>query len=62
MELAARSGTDAAPAQQGYIDLTKSSWILIDVIVRHPQLNLLDPGIRFDVELLANVSYHPETA
>lgn len=27
-----------------------------------PQLNLLDPGIRFDVELLANVSSHPETA
>lgn len=40
---------------QGYADLIKASWILIDVIARHPQLNLLDPGIRFDAELLAEV-------
>lgn len=40
---------------QGYADLIKSSWILIDVIARHPQLNLLDPGIRYDAELLAEV-------
>lgn len=42
---------------QGYADLIKSSWILIDVIARHPQLNLLDPGIRYDAELLAEVDH-----
>lgn len=42
---------------QGYADLVKSSWILIDVIARHPQLNLLDPGIRYEAELLAEVGY-----
>lgn len=54
-ELSARSLADITVSQQGYINLIKSSWILIDVIVRHPQLNLLDSGIRYDVELLANV-------
>ena len=43
---------------QGYLDLVKASWILIDVIRRHPQLNLLNTGIRYEVELLAEVSYH----
>lgn len=55
MELSARSLADITVSQQGYINLIKASWILIDVIVRHPQLNLLDSGIRYDVELLANV-------
>lgn len=55
MELSARSLTDILGSQQAYINLIKSSWILIDVIARHPQLNLLDSGIRYDVELLANV-------
>lgn len=55
MELSARSLAEIAVSQQGYINLIKASWILIDVIVRHPQLNLLDSGIRYDVELLANV-------
>lgn len=41
---------------QGYLDLIKASWILIDVIARHPQLNLLDTVVRGDVELLAEVS------
>lgn len=43
-------------SQQGYVDLIKASWILIDVIARHPQLNLLDTGVRCEVELLAEVS------
>lgn len=43
--------------KQGYLDLIKASWILIDVIARHPQLNLLDTGVRCDVELLAEVSF-----
>lgn len=42
-------------SKQGYTDLIKASWILIDVIKRHPQLNLLDPSIRYDAELLAEV-------
>lgn len=36
-------------------DLIKASWILIDVIARHPQLNLLESSIRYDAELLADV-------
>lgn len=48
-------------SQQAYIDLIKSSWILIDVIAHHPQLNLLEPGISFNVELLANVRYQRES-
>lgn len=55
MELTARSPMDATPAQQGYIDLIKASWILIEVIARHPQLKLLDPGNRSEVDLLASV-------
>ncbi|KAL0631674.1 hypothetical protein Q9L58_009454, partial [Maublancomyces gigas] len=54
MELAGGSSSNVASSQQGYINLIKASWILIDVIARHPQLNLLDSGIRYDVELLAN--------
>lgn len=48
--------TEHIVSQQGYLDLIKASWILIDVIARHPQLNLLDSGIRCEVELLAEVS------
>lgn len=55
MELPDGSPSNVTSSQQGYINLIKASWILIDVIARHPQLNLLDSGIRFDVELLANV-------
>lgn len=44
-------------SRQRYTDLIKSSWILIDVIARHPQLNLLDSPVRYDIELLADVSY-----
>lgn len=43
-------------SNQGYLDLIKASWILIDVIARHPQLNLLDTVVRCNVELLAEVS------
>lgn len=49
--------SDRKLSLQGYADLVKSSWILIDVIARHPQLNLLDPGIRYEAELLAEVCY-----
>lgn len=58
MELSGGSSSNVVGFQQGYINLIKASWILIDVIARHPQLNLLDSGIRCDVELLANVCLH----
>lgn len=43
-------------SHQGYLDLIKAAWILIDVIARHPSLNLLDSGVRCEVELLGQVS------
>lgn len=54
MALTEKEGT--AISQQGYVDLIKASWILIDVIARHPQLNMLDSVVRCEVELLAEVS------
>jgi hypothetical protein len=41
--------------QQGYINLVKASWILIDVVVRHPQLSYLDNEVRIEVDALAAV-------
>lgn len=52
-----RDPSDDSISQQGFADLVKASWILVDVIARHPQLNLLDPAIRYDAEILAEVSY-----
>lgn len=49
--------SDRQLSMQGYTDLVKSSWILIDVIARHPQLNLLDSSIRYEAELLAEVGH-----
>lgn len=53
MTLAQRA--DPSVPRQGFVDLIKASWILIDVIARHPQLNLLDSVVRCEVELLAEV-------
>lgn len=47
---------DQTLPQQGYLDLIKASWILVDVIARHPQLNLLDTSVRYEVEILTEVS------
>ncbi|KAA8911289.1 ankyrin repeat-containing domain protein [Sphaerosporella brunnea] len=44
--------TEETIFRQGYLNLMKASWILIDVIVRHPQLNFLHNTLRYDVELL----------
>ena len=52
------SGESLSVTGQGYLDLVKASWILIDVIKRHPQLNLLNTSIRYEMELLAEVSRH----
>lgn len=53
------TGSASEPGQtvstQGYTDLIKASWVLIDVIARHPQFNLLDSMIRLDAEQLAEV-------
>ena len=40
----------------GYINLIKSSWVLIDIIARHPQLNFLIPDVQYEVKLLATAS------
>ena len=45
-------------AGQGYLGLVKASWILIDVIKRHPQLNLLNASIRYELGLLAEGNYY----
>lgn len=55
MALSAGSQAEFAVTEQGYINLIKASWLVIGVIVRQPQLNCLDSGVRYDVELLANV-------
>ena len=38
-----------------YKSLIKASWILSDVITKHPQLNLLEAAIHYDVRFLAEV-------
>jgi hypothetical protein len=42
-------------SRHGYLKLVKAAWILIDVVVRHPQLSYLDASVRMDVEALAGV-------
>lgn len=44
-------------SQQGYADLIKAAWILVDIIGRHPQLDFLDSGIRYEVVQLTQVSF-----
>ena len=42
-----------------YKSLIKASWILSDVITKHPQLNLLKAAIQYDVQALAEARiYH----
>ncbi|KAI5838486.1 hypothetical protein DFP73DRAFT_256218 [Morchella snyderi] len=52
-ELLANHPPGSLPSKQGYTDLIKASWILLDVIQRHPQLNLVDTGIQGDALVLA---------
>lgn len=42
-------------SHQGYADLIKAAWILVDIIGRHPQLDFLDSGIRYEVVQLTQV-------
>lgn len=48
------------PAQsvstESYVSLFKVSWILTDIVQRHPQRIILEPGARHDAEVLAEVS------
>ena len=37
--------------------LIKASWVLSDVISKHPQLSLLDSAVQLDVEALAEVRF-----
>ncbi|KAH0607884.1 uncharacterized protein H6S33_001936 [Morchella sextelata] len=37
---------------QGYANLIKAAWILIDIITRHPQLDFLETSTAYGVELL----------
>lgn len=46
---------DRSVPRQGYVDLIKASWILIDLIAGHPQLNLLHSAVRCEVGLLAEM-------
>lgn len=55
-DLSADLSSDGSVSHQAYTDLVKASWILIDVIAKHPQFNLLDPSIQYDAEVLAEVS------
>ena len=42
-----------------YTSLIKASWILSDVITKHPQLSLLEAAIQYGVQALAEVRvYH----
>lgn len=43
------------------MNLVKSSWILVEVIVRHPQLNYVESDVGYEVKILAAVSI-PSTA
>lgn len=49
------SATGQTISQQGYADLIKAAWILVDIIGRHPQLDFLDSGIRYEVVQLTQV-------
>jgi hypothetical protein len=43
---------------QAYADLLKASWILIDIISKHPQMKFWSPTSEyFQVQLLAEVCY-----
>ncbi|KAF8244856.1 hypothetical protein K440DRAFT_557690 [Wilcoxina mikolae CBS 423.85] len=55
MEIDTRSPSDATVPQGGYMNLVKASWILVDVIARHPQSNVLDSDVQFEVQLLVGM-------
>lgn len=60
MNLYVGSSSGQIISQQGYADLIKAAWILVDIIGRHPQLDFLDSGIRYEVVQLTQVSFPPK--
>jgi len=55
MQLNLGPGSGSAVSHAVYKSLIKASWILSDVITKHPQLNLLEAAIQYDVQALAEV-------
>lgn len=55
-----RDSPEKMLSKQGYADLVKASWILVDLIAQHPQLNLLGSDVRCDAEVLAEVRHYHE--
>lgn len=53
-----RDSSEKMLSKQGYADLVKASWILVDVIAQHPQLNHLGSDVRCDAEVLAEVRHY----
>jgi len=57
MELYAISESGQAVPSQAYANLIKASWILVDVIARHPQQPFFDRNTQSEVLLLSAVSH-----
>lgn len=55
MNLYVESSPNQTISRQGYTDLIKAAWILVDIIGRHPQLDFLDSDIRYEVVQLTQV-------
>lgn len=62
MNLYIKSPSGEVVSQQGYADLIKAAWILVDIIGRHPQLDFLDSSIRYEVVQLTQVSFFPRAS
>ena len=55
MQLNLGLGSGNTVSHSVYKSLIKASWILSDVITKHPQLNLLEAAMQYDVQALAEV-------
>lgn len=49
-------------SRQGYLNLVKASWILVDIVMRHPQLSFLDSIVHLEVRLLTEVRIADSTS
>lgn len=48
-------------SSQGYANLLKAAWILIDIITKHPQLDYLETETGYGVKLLVEVGANSYT-
>lgn len=48
-------------SSQGYANLLKAAWILIDIITKHPQLDYLETNTGYGVKLLVEVGANSYT-